>query len=180
MRPARAAPESPATAIAVAATDAPAAVAACQDTRSPTNTAAMPSAAASAIRVGIRVVQCPAATAGASSRPTTSRDPTAWYDATTARVTRPTSAACAERGPRPSTAAMRGSSASATSGRWKAHATARPTTAAPASRAMSTGAMARMSPKRIAVASVAKLPEWEITTTPRASIATNSRPMLVS
>ncbi|OUE31589.1 hypothetical protein BFL35_04255 [Clavibacter michiganensis] len=164
----------------MAATDAPAAVAACHETRSPTNTDAMPSAAASAMRVGIRAVQCPAATAGASSRPTTSRDPTAWYDATTASVTSPTSAACAERGPRRSTAAMRGSSASATSGRWKAHATPSPTTTAPASSATSREVMARMSPKRIEVASVAKLPECEITTTPSASIATNSMPMLVS
>ncbi len=77
-RVARSAHETPAAAIAVAAMVAPAAVAACHETSSPTATATAPMTAASAMVVGILSVHWRAATAGATSSPTTSNDPTAW------------------------------------------------------------------------------------------------------
>ena len=63
--------------MAAMAIDDPAAVAAYQETKRPVVTATTPSTAASAMVVGSRRVHCDAATAGASSRPSTSREPPA-------------------------------------------------------------------------------------------------------
>ena len=143
-------------------------------------TARTPIAAPSAIVAGMRAVQLRAATAGARSRPTTRSVPTAWKEATTASVTSPTSATCARCGRSPSVSAIRGSNAATTKARWHPIVTARVRAIAAARTTMSAGRMARMSPNRRAVASVAKLRECDTMITPTESIATNSSPMLVS
>ena len=117
---------------------------------------------------------------GAMSMPKTSRVPTTWKDATTARVTRARSAAWAQRGDSPRVWALRGSKARARKDRCPTSAMAATAASATARCTRSRGATASTSPNRNAVRSTAKDRECETTMTPIESMPTKSSPMLVS